>query len=274
MMRSASRQALAALREHEDTVLGARASVATLTAVADELYAIAALLVAQPRLRRTVGDPATEPERRAELLRQLLAGKLGTQALEIAANAVSLRWSTPWDLTDALEAAGDDALFAAAEKDDGFDRLEDELFRFERIVENEGEVAALLDETTVSPSRRTEFLDSLVEGKVGTVTLPLLRHAVASDRKRSIVLAIDDLLERAAQHRHRSVARVISAVPLTDEQERRLAAALSEMYDRPISVRSALDPDIRGGLVVRVGDEVIDGSVAHRFATARAALAG
>jgi F-type H+-transporting ATPase subunit delta len=70
------------------------------------------------------------------------------------------------------------------------------------------------------------------------------------------------------------VARVISAVPLTDEQERRLAAALTEMYDRPISVRSALDPEIRGGLVVRVGDEVIDGSVAHRFATARAALAG
>ena len=240
MMRSASRQALAALREHEDTVLGARASVATLITVADELYAVAALLVAQPRLRRTVGDPATEPERRAELLRQLLADKVGRQALDIATTAVSLRWSTPWDLTDALEGAGDDTLFAAAEKDDGFDRLEDELFRFERIVENEGEVAALLDETTVAPARRTAFLDSLVEGKVGTVTLALLRHAVASERKRSVVLAIEDLLERAAQHRQRSVARVISAVPLTDEQERRLGAALSEMYNRPISVRSAL----------------------------------
>jgi F-type H+-transporting ATPase subunit delta len=274
MMRSASRQALAALREHEDTVLGARASVATLTAAADELYAIAALLVAQPRLRRTVGDPATPAEGRADLLRRLLDGKVSTQALDIATTAVSLRWSTPWDLTDALESAGDDALFAAAEKEDGFDRLEDELFRFERIVENEGEVAALLDETTVPPTRRIAFLDSLVEGKVDPITLALLRHAVASDRKRSIVLAIDDLLERAAQHRHRSVARVISAVPLTDEQERRLAAALTEMYDRPISVRSALDTNIRGGLVVRVGDEVIDGSVAHRFATARAALAG
>ncbi|MCW2572045.1 MAG: synthase subunit delta, partial [Frankiales bacterium] len=45
-------------------------------------------------------------------------------------------------------------------------------------------------------------------------------------------------------------------------------------YDRPISVRTALDPKVRGGLVVRVGDEVIDGSIATRFAEARAALAG
>lgn len=274
MMRSASRQALAALREHEDSVLGARASVATLMTVADELYAVAALLVANPRLRRTLGDPASEAERRSELLRRLLGDQLSRQALDIAVTAAGLRWSTPWDLADALEASGDDALFAAAQKDHIFDRVEDELFRFERIVENEGELAALLDETTVLPARRTEFLDTLVEGKVAPVTLALLHHAVASERKRNIVLAIDDLLERAAAHQHRSVARVISAVALSDEQERRLAAALTEIYDRPISVRSALDPEIRGGLVVRIGDEVIDGSVAHRFATARAALAG
>jgi len=272
MMRSASRQALAALRDHEDDVLGARASADTLMSVAGELYAVAALLTAQPRLRRTLGDPAAAPERRANLLEGLLSGQVGKQALDIATTAVQQRWSSPWDLCDALESAGDDALFAAAEKQKSFDRVEDELFRFERIVENEGEIAGLLDETTVEPSRRTALLDSLVEDKVAPVTLALLHHAVASERKRNIVLAIDDLLERAAQHRNRSVARVVSAVPLTDQQEQQLADTLTEMYGRPISVRSALDPDIRGGLVVRVGDEVIDGSVAGRFAAARARL--
>lgn len=272
MMRSASRQALAALRKHEDEVLGARASAETLVSVAEELYAVAALLVAQPRLRRTLGDPAASAERRAELLSGLLSGKIGKQAQDIATTAVQQRWSSPWDLCDSLEAAGDDALFAAAEKQKSFDRVEDELFRFERIVENEGEVAGLLDETTVEPSRRIALLDGLVKGKVAPVTLALLHHAVASERKRNIVLAIDDLLERAAQHRNRSVARVVSAVPLTDQQEQELADKLTEMYGRPISVRSALDPDIRGGLVVRVGDEVIDGSIAGRFAAARARL--
>jgi F-type H+-transporting ATPase subunit delta len=46
------------------------------------------------------------------------------------------------------------------------------------------------------------------------------------------------------------------------------------LYGRPINVRSAVDPDIRGGLLVRVGDEVIDGTVAGRLAAARTALVG
>jgi F-type H+-transporting ATPase subunit delta len=274
MMRSASRRALTALREQQDAVFGGRVSADTLTGIAAELYAIGDLLVGQPRLRRTLGDPATSAEARSGLLEQLVGGKVSKQALALAKGAVSLRWSTPWDLADAIESAGDEALFAAADKGRSLDRVEDELFRFERILSGEGDVASLLDEFTAEPERRNRLLDSLVHDKVSPITLALLHHAVASQRKRSVILAIDDLLERAAARQHRSVARVISAVPLTDAQQQRLAGSLSEMYGRAISVRTALDPQIQGGLVVRVGDEVIDGSIATRFATARAALAG
>jgi F-type H+-transporting ATPase subunit delta len=274
MMRSASRQALAALQEQEAAVFNGRASADTLTGVAGELYSVADLLVAQPRLRRTLGDPATSADARTALLEKLLSGKVSKQTLTLARAAVGLRWSSAWDLADAIEGAGDDALFAAAERGRSLDRVEDELFRFERILDTEGELAGTLDEFAVDPQRRIALLDSLVKDKVSPITLELLRHAVASQRKRSITLAIDDLLEKAAARQARSVARVISAVPLTDAQQQRLTAALSEMYGRAISVRTALDPEVRGGLVVRVGDEVIDGSIATRFAAARAALAG
>jgi len=273
-MRSASRQALDALHEQENSVYEGRVSGATLTKIADELYGLADLLVGQPRLRRTLGDPATAPEARAQLLENLAGGKVGQPALDLAKAAVGLRWSTPWDLTDALEGAGDNALFAAAQKDGSIEQLEDELFRLERILDANGEAVGLLDEQTVDPGRRNHLLDSLVAGKVSAITLSLLHHAVASQRKRNIVLAIDDLLDTAAARQNRSVARVISAAPLTDLQQQRLATVLTGMYGRPISVRSALDPSVLGGLIVRVGDEVIDGSVATRFATARAALAG
>ena len=274
MIRSASRQALKALHEQEDAVYAGRVSADTLSKIADELYAIADLLVGAPQLRRTLGDPATAPEARAQLLERLLSGKVSKQALDLAVAAVRQRWSSPWDLTDALEGVGDDALFAAAEKNRRLDQVEDELFRLERILDANGEVEGLLDEQTVDPARRNELLDSLVAGKVSPVTLSLLHHAVASQRKRGLVLAIDDLLEKAAARQNRSVARVVSAVPLTDEQEDRLAATLSRIYGRAISVRTALDPDIVGGLVIRIGDEVIDGSIATEFAAVRAALAG
>jgi F-type H+-transporting ATPase subunit delta len=274
MMRSASRTALETLRAKEDSVFGGKVSAQTLTTLADELYAVADLLVAQPRLRRTVGDPATAPERRAELVHGLLDGKVDKHTLQLVEAAVSERWSSPWDLTDSLENAGDEALFAAADKDKSFDTVEDELFRFERILENEGEATGLLDEVSVDPNRRISLLESLVRGKVSDVTLALLRHAVSSQRKRSVLLAIDDLLDRAAARKERSVARVLTAVELTDKQVKRLAKALSEMYGRDISVRTAIEPSVRGGLVIRVGDEVIDGSIATRLADARTTMAG
>lgn len=274
LARSASRQALDALRTEEDAVYGGRLSADSLARIAADLYAVADLLVGQPRLRRTLGDPATDAAGRAQLIGSLVSGKVDAKAQRIVEAAARLRWSTPWDLTDALEDAGDTALFAAADKQRSLEQLEDDLFRLERILDAEGDVAALLDEFTVAADRRVALLDRLVEGKVHPITLALLRHTVASQRKRNIVVAIDNLLEKAAGRQNRSVARVVSAVPLTDAQQTRLAAALSAMYGREMSVRTALDPQVQGGLVVRVGDEVIDGSIATRFATARAALAG
>jgi F-type H+-transporting ATPase subunit delta len=274
MIRSASRQALDELRKEEDAVFDGRTSAESLSKIAGDLYAVADLLVAQPRLRRNLGDPATDPDARVKLVESLLDGKIDAKSLRIVRAAVGLRWSTPWDLTDSLEGAGDTALFAAADKQNKIDQVEDELFRLERILEAEGEVAALLDEFTADPARRISLLDSLVGAKLHPVTLELLHHAVASQRKRSITLALDDLLEKASARRDRSVARVTSAVPLSNAQQERLAAALSAMYGRTISVRTALDPRVQGGLVVRVGDEVINGSIAHKLAKARNALAG
>ena len=271
-MRSASRRAADALRSTQDEVVDAHADASQLADLAAELHSVGSLLAVQPRLRRLLGDPATSPDRRTELAQNLFGGKLGDTALAIVKAAVAERWSSPWDLSDALEGAGDDALFAAAERDGRLDQVEDELFRLERILQNEGELGSLLDEQSVAAERRIALLDELLEGKVLPITRSLLAHAVRSDRKRSVALAIDDLLEHAAARQERSVARVISAAPISDAQQQRLTAALSQMYGRAISVRTALDPSLRGGLVVRVGDEVIDGSIATRFSQARIAM--
>ena len=78
----------------------------------------------------------------------------------------------------------------------------------------------------------------------------------------------------ASRRRGQSVARVTTAVALTPAQEERLAGVLSRLYGRTIGLQVTVDPDVLGGLVVQVGDEVIDGSVAHRLEAARRRLAG
>jgi len=274
MVHAASRAAQAQMRRRLSEALQQLDGAEAAHRLADELYAVAAVLEQQPRLRRTIGDPATESAARADLVRRLFGGRLSEPALDLLAEAAGQRWSSPWDLADSLEILADDALLSVAERQDELDEVEDELFRFERILGDAGELAAALDEHGVPAERRQGLLHSLLSGKAHRITEELLNHAVASGRKRSLLLAIDDLLEASAARRERSVARVVSATELTPEQSRRLASSLSQMYGRPISVRSAVDPSVRGGLQVRIGDEVIDGTVSTRLAAARAALAG
>jgi F-type H+-transporting ATPase subunit delta len=245
-----------------------------LTGLADELYAITGFLVSQPRLRRNLADPAASADGRAALASDLFEGKVSASTLQVVHDAVSLRWSSPWDLLDAVEAAGDEALFAAAERNAVLDEVEDELFRFERVLSADGELVGLLDDQSVPVQRRRGLLEALVAGKVQPETLALLQHALESRGGHSVTLAVDNLLESAAERQNRYVARVISAIELTERQEQRLRQVLSDMYGRDISVRTAVDPAVQGGLVIRVGDEVIDGSVAARITRARAALAG
>jgi F-type H+-transporting ATPase subunit delta len=247
---------------------------AALVELATELHQVSRLLEVQPRLRRALGDPSTAGERRSQFARRILSGKISDRALNLVVDAVSLRWSNPWDLTDALSIVGDELLLDSAQRTGQLDNVEDELFRFGRILRAQDDLRGLLDEQSVPAERRIGLLTGVVGDKVDPVTLALLDQAVRSGRKRTIELAIDDLLERTAQLRGQSVADVSTAVALTDAQEQRLGAALSRLYDRTITVRTLVDPSVQGGLVVRIGNEIIDGSVAHRLAVVRAELAG
>ncbi len=274
MMHSASRSAAEQVRTQKGAVIDGAGSSDALRTIAADLYAVAGALVELPRVRRSLGDPATDAGRRAELLASLLRGKIDAPALEIAQVIVRERWSSPWDMCDALETAGDDALFAAAERDQVLERVVDELFRFERILDRESELAVQLDEKPIDPTRRIGLLHRVLDGKAHPITADLLEHAIRSQRKHTLTFAIDGLLEEAAMRQSRSMARVLSAVELTSEQCRQLEQTLSEVYGRAITIRTAVTPSIRGGLVIRIGDEVIDGSVAARIASAHLALAG
>lgn len=276
MINAASRSALVQVRERLIAVLPTIADItgAQSQQLASQLYSASNLLAAQPRLRRTLGDPSTDASARGQLARTLLTGRLDETAVGLVADAVALRWSTPWDLADALEILADETLLASAEQQGALDTVEDELFRFERILTNAPELTTALDDESVPTGVRTALAQQLLAGKVNPVTSELVAHAVTSGRKHHVLSAIDDLLEASATRRERSVARVIAATELTPEQTERLAATLRQLYGRDINIRTAVDPRVRGGLVVRVGDEVIDGTVATRLAAARAAFAG
>ena len=240
--------------------------------VGDEILAVADLLRREPRLRRALSDPAREAEQRGELLTALLSGKVSDDTSELVAALVSERFSSPVDLLNAAERLGVDALMASAERADKLGDVEDELFRFGQVVDGDNALAAALGDPTAQVSRRSELVSTLLADKVQPVTLRLAQLALSGFGGRGFSASLGRLLELAAARRDRSVAYVTTAVPLTDEEEDRLAARLSEMYGRQVSPKIDVDPRIIGGMRVKVGSDLYDGTVARRLAEVRTAL--
>jgi F-type H+-transporting ATPase subunit delta len=246
----------------------------TLLALTDELFAVGRLLDAQPSLRRALADPSVRPDDRAGLARRLLTGQVSDAALAVVEAVARQRWSRPLDLVEATETLAVEAALDAAEARSELDSVEDELFRFGRIISTDDELLRILGDRTAPREGKSALLDRLLSGKVSPVTERLVRNSLTSSHVHNPENTVERLSEAAARRRGQSVAHVVSAVPLTAAQERRLTDLLARLYGRSMGLQVLVDPAVVGGLVVRVGDEVIDGSIAHRLEAAGRRLAG
>jgi len=271
-MRGASRASLGAAKERISAALAGGTSVQA-NQVGEQLFAVVGLLDREPGLRRALSDPASERSARTGLAEALLASQISATALELVAVLVAARWSEPGDLADATEELAVLAIADAADRDGQLDELEDELFRFGRIVQANPGLRAALSNQFVPADARAALVVDLVAGKVSAPALRLITQAAAHPRGRSLDTGLEAYANLAAELRERLVAEVHVAVPLTNEQRARLAAALVAAYGHDVHLNVVLDPGLVGGITVRVGDELINGSVASRLAELRRDLA-
>lgn len=157
------------------------------------------------------------------------------------------------------------ALFQVARAEGSLDDVEDELFRFSRVLESSDELRGALTDARIPPEKRQAIVEDLLGDRAHPVTVNLVSFVVGAGRARDLPAIISRLVERAAAERKKVVAEVTAAVPLDDDQQRRLAEALSKATGRSVEVKVVVDPSIIGGIVARVGDTVIDGSIRHRL---------
>ena len=274
-MNGASREALAAARERLDALLDGTSADAS--QLADDLAAVTALLDREVSLRRVLTDPAQPGAAKAQLAGRLLDGRVGGEAVDLVSGMVRSRWSRARDLVDALEQLTNLAELIVAERDGTLEEVEDELFRFGRTVASSPELRAALGAKGSDESVRTakaRLVGRLLAGRAKPTTERLVTRLVTHPRGRSLDGGLEALSKLAAERRNRSVAVVTSAVPLSDEQKRRLGAALAKLYGREMHLNLDVDPSVLGGVSVRVGDEVINGTIAARLEEAARRLGG
>jgi F-type H+-transporting ATPase subunit delta len=158
------------------------------------------------------------------------------------------------------------SLLEVARAEGNLSEVEDELFRFARIVEGNDELRMALSDRTLPGERRTAIVEQLLEERALPLTVATISYIVGAGRGHDLMAIVQRFVELAAAYRQHEVAEVRSAVPLDDEQQRRLAEALSRATGKQVEVKVVVDEKVLGGLVATIGDTVIDGSVRHRLA--------
>ena len=152
--------------------------------------------------------------------------------------------------------------------------VESELFSIAEAFDNAPELRSALTDPQLPVDKKAAILDELLEGKASSLTVGLVQLLVGQGRASELPSIARALVENAALSRDHAVAEIRSAIPLDAETVQRLAAALGKATGKQLEVKVTVDESVIGGIVARVGDTVIDGSIANRVDSLRHAIQG
>jgi F-type H+-transporting ATPase subunit delta len=267
------------------------AGSAALAALAADLEAIEQLVLANGQLRAALTDTTVRgPARRAVML-DLLDGKVTPQARRLASfgcsvvSAIDVPAALAWMANRTRHAAEsrpfeEPALglaqsrqrvggYATAVHEDltsqQLESIEDELFRFARIVGSTPALRTALGNRDLALEARQGLIGQLLEGKVQAATMALARYAVAGGRARDIVGTLDYLVEQTAKARGWRIARVRSAAPIEDAQAATLSESLAALAGAPVELQIVIDEPLLSGAVIQIGDLQIDATARGRI---------
>lgn len=269
-MDSATREAYAPIVARLNELASGGRSVA---GIGDEILSVAEVLTREPRLRRALADPSRTGEERGALLGSVIDGKVSSDTADLLRALVAGRWSSGTDLLAAVERLGVEALLAGSQAAGDLAEVEEELFRFGQVVNGDLRLASALGASTVPATQRAELAEALLQGKARPATLRLVKVALHGFGGRGFSGSLTRLVELAAARREREIAYVTVAAPLREADTNRLQARLGQLYGRPVEVKVTVAPEVLGGVSVRVGDDLYDGTVRRRLNETRAALA-
>ena len=281
-----------AIRGYTDGVIEL-AGGSDLTRIAADLAGIQQVVDSSEDLRLVLADPGIPASARRSVLTDLFGGRVDDRTIQLvsflmdADRAPEFPANQGW-LATRVEAAARGArpiattvlgLHAAEERLDGYatallaplqgdnelTRVEDELFRFMRIVDGSPELNTALTDREVPAEVRRSLVEDLLRGKADPTTVRLAGYATEVGRPRDFLELLSYLVDRVAAESNRRLAEVRAAVDLDEPQRRHLAEALSRVIGRGVEVRVTVDPSVLAGFVATIGDTVVDGSARHRL---------
>lgn len=237
-----------------------------------QLFDVCALLGSDKALRSALADSGQTQTSRKALVEDLFKAKVSPLSLTVLSQVATSRWSSESDVIEALEELTARLLLLTSLQKGELDTVEQELFRIARLVQTNSELQMALTNPALSSSVKSAVIHDLLAKQVNSATLLLAQHVVANLREQRADAAFSRMSEIAASIRNRTVAEVRVATELSADQSTKLAAVLKRLAGQDVSLNVIIDPNIIGGVSVRLGDEVFDGSIHSRLEQARRVL--
>ena len=253
-----------------------RASLATLpglvaeakgASVAEVFYA-GRVCASSASLTRALGDDSAADTQKAQAVDEVFHQvSPGTRAL--LRLLVGLTWSEPTDLLHGIEEAGIRLAAVSAGKAD----LAGELLAVDRTIKSQPDVQLALSGKRAPAEGKVAMVEKLFGKKVSPEALAIVSHLVAQPRDRRITQSVSMAAETVCDQRGEGLAEVRVANSLAPGQLATISAMLDKQYGRPHYLDEVIDSQMLGGIRIRVGDHVIDQSVATQLADMRRQLA-
>ena len=272
-MKAASREAQANVSATLDGLIRTSDdSVAVAAQIGTELFLVVDQLDGERALRVAIADQSLDASQREGIVDDVLGAKVAEPTRRVLHAVAGQEWSSSREMRNGLIHLGRRALLLGAQAQGQLEQVEDELFQLSVVLENEKQLTQLLSDRTADAKQKRSLMASVIYGKVTMFTEALALQVIGRPEHNPT----DDLsavADEVAEMRGKTVARVTSAEPLNGQQREALAGKLQNIYGHEMAIHTEVDPSLLGGMLIRVGDEEIDGSTLGKITRLRADLA-
>lgn len=164
------------------------------------------------------------------------------------------------------------ALYQDALQNKCVERVDEDVQMIQESIEGSPELNRFFLDPILTAGKKNKVVDALFEGKVHATTHALLKLMVSKGRENLFTQVASSYKEMRDEQQGIVEAEVKAALPLSAEDEKKIASGVEQLTGKKVRLKAIIDASILGGLIIRVGDTVYDGSVLHQLSTLRGRL--
>jgi len=157
------------------------------------------------------------------------------------------------------------AFMNLAQQQDLYDKFDSDLDLVKQTVNANKDLKDFFEHPLIQANDKKEVVETIFKEHVSVYTMNLIKLLI--DKNRIFILAIlaDHYKALLNKKRNISTAQIITAIEIDEETKNRVKEKLQSVFNKTIEIETHIDKKIIAGMIVKIGDKIIDGSIKTKF---------